>query len=95
MLGLESPEAAWLLAGVPEERRAETLRLVRPDGTVVAGGDAALAALGAVRATRPLRRALAAAGAERLARDAYERVARNRERLGRFLPDGTAPRRFP
>ena len=48
-----------------------------------------------VQLTRPVGRAL---GALRLSRvvDAFDKVvARYRKRLGRFVPEGPAPRRYP
>ena len=84
-----------MLEGVPAEERTATLRLELPDGTLLSGGDAALATLGRLRATRPLQRAVVAARAQPLARAVYSRIAANRERLGRLVPDGRAPRRFP
>jgi hypothetical protein len=68
---------------------------VLASGTIVPGGDAAVAALGLVGATRPLERAIVALRGQHLARAAYALVAENRDWLGRFLPDGPAPRRFP
>ena len=66
------------------------------DGTPVpgdAGGGIALFL--EVQLTRPLGRALQAVRAGRLI-DAFDKlVARHRGRLGRFVPDGPAPRRYP
>lgn len=80
---------------MPAPERAETLRLALPNGNLLAGGEAAMAALGHVRATRPLERAVVALRAEGLVRALYARIASNRDRLGRFVLDGPAPRRFP
>jgi len=80
---------------VPAADRTATLRLKLPNGTLLTGADAVLAALGGVRATRPLERTIAAVRGERAARAVYARIAANRDRLGRLVPDGSAPRRFP
>jgi hypothetical protein len=66
------------------------------DGTPVAGdGGAGVLLLCELRLTRPLGVLLRAAGASRLV-DAFDvRVARHRMRLGRLVPDGPEPRRFP
>jgi hypothetical protein len=96
LLPLGDPEADRLLASVPEEARAECWWLVLRDGTPVpgdAGGGAALFA--EVRLTRPLGRVLTAFHAGVLI-DALDKLAaRHRARLGRLIPDGPAPRRFP
>jgi hypothetical protein len=66
------------------------------DGTPMpgdAGGGVALFA--EVRLTRPMGRALEALHASALV-DRFDKVvARHRGRLGRVVPDGLAPRRFP
>ena len=50
---------------------------------------------GEVKLTRPVARALGALHASGLV-DALDKVAaRNRGRLGRLVPEGPAPRRFP
>jgi hypothetical protein len=66
------------------------------DGTPVpgdAGGGVALFA--EVRLTRPLGRVLRALHAAVLIDALDKLVARHRARLGRLVPDGAAPRRFP
>ncbi|HEU0304106.1 MAG TPA: hypothetical protein VFR32_05955 [Gaiellaceae bacterium] len=93
---LEDGEAASLLASVPEEERGERWWLVLGDGRPLPGdGGAALPLLAELRTTRRLARLL-----ERLnAGPALDRldvlVARHRTRLGRLVPDGPAPRRYP
>jgi hypothetical protein len=81
---------------VPEHTRDECWWLVLRDGTPVpgdAGGGVALFA--EVRLTRSLGRVLGALRASALI-DAVDRfVARHRSGLGRFVPDGPAPRRYP
>ena len=77
---MRSEEAAPLLASVWEEERYSTWWLVEPDGTLHGRGDG-LVALGG-RIFAPLA-------------PFYGLVARNRGRLGRFVPDRPGPRRFP
>jgi len=67
---------------VPASERLAAVRLAEPGGTLLAGGSAVAAVLG----VRPL---------GRLLDPAYALVARARGRLGRLVPDGPAPRRYP
>ena len=83
LLSLRDDEAAPLLAGVPPADRFSSLRLAEPDGRLLAGGAAVKGVLAQLR--------LPSGGLER----AYGFVANRRGRLGRFVPDGVAPRRFP
>jgi hypothetical protein len=92
MLPLDDPEAEPLLAGLAEEERGETWRLVLPDGTLRGRGTGGVDLLRSMRLTRPLGRALAAVPPRAL-EAAYDLVARNRGRLGRFVPDAPGPRR--
>jgi hypothetical protein len=85
-----------LLADVPEERRDDCWWLVLRDATPVpadAGGGVAL--LAEVRLTQPLGRFLRLVRAERLVDALDKLVSRHRGRLGRLVPDGPAPRRYP
>jgi hypothetical protein len=88
--------AVQLLADVPEKRRDDCWWLVLQDRTLVpgdAGGGVAL--LAEVRLTRPLGRFLRVVRADPLI-DALDRiVSRHRSRLGRLVPDGPTPRRYP
>jgi hypothetical protein len=81
---------------MPEEARDECWWLVLRNGTPVpgdAGGGVAL--LVEVRLTRPLGRVFRAVRASALI-DALDKLAsRHRSRLGRFVPDGPSPRRYP
>jgi hypothetical protein len=96
LVPLADEVAAMLLASIPEDARDECWWLILRDGTPIqgdAGGAAAL--LCELRLTRPLGRALRALRGAR-ALDALDKVvARQRGRLGRFVPDGPAPHRYP
>jgi hypothetical protein len=85
-----------VLASVPEEARGECWWLVLPDGALLPGeGGGGVALLAEIRLTRPLGRALRAVRASVLL-DALDKiVARHRGRLGRLVPEGPAPRRYP
>jgi hypothetical protein len=81
---------------VPEERRKECWWLVTRDGTTIAGDcGGGVAVLVEIQLTQPLGRTLHAL---RLAwfLDAIDKiVARHRKHIGKFVPDGPAPRRYP
>jgi hypothetical protein len=96
LLPLDDEDAALLLASVPESARKECWWLVLRDGRAIPGdGGAGVVLLAEIRLTRPLGRALRTLGASRLV-DALDRlVSRHRARLGRLVPDGPAPRRYP
>jgi hypothetical protein len=81
---------------VPEEARDECWWLVLRDGTPIPGdAGAGIALFAEVRLTRPVGRVLRALHASALV-DALDKVlARHRTRLGRFVPEGPAPRRYP
>ena len=83
LLPLGDAEATPLLAEVPAGERFSSLRLAEPDGRLLARGAAVRAVVAALGAR--------SAGLER----AYDFVASRRSFLGRFVPDGAAPRRFP
>jgi hypothetical protein len=96
LLPLGDPQAAGLLAPIPEAARGECWWLVLCDGTPVAGdrggGVAVLEVLALTRAAGRLLHALRAGGAV----DAVDRLfAAQRGRLGRLVPDGPAPVRYP
>jgi len=85
-----------LLAAVPEERREECWWLVLADGLAVAGyagGSVMLCA--AIHVTKPFGRVLRALRLSRLLDTLDKLVARYRKDLGRLVPDGPAPRRYP
>jgi len=81
-----------LLAPLPEAERDASWHLVRPGGEITSRG-----AVGAdlMNAFGHRRAALAADRASGVAERLYEAVAGHRDVLGRFVPDGPAPRRFP
>ena len=89
-------EALHLLAGVPDDRQGECWWLVLRDGTPVPGDrGGAVGLLVELRLTRLLGTVLRRFHLSP-ALDAVDRlVSRYRARLGRFVPDGPAPRRFP
>jgi len=96
LLVLEDAQASRLLAAVPHAARAERWWLVRRDGTIVAGdGGGGVELLLELSLTRRLGRVLEKLGASPLL-DALDQLAsRRRGQLGRLVPDGPAPRRFP
>lgn len=96
MLPLADGEAGRLLASVPKERRGECWWLVLRDGALVAGDHGGGVALFAeVRLTRPLSRVLRVLRLSRFLDALDTLLAHYRKRLGRFVPDGPAPRRYP
>jgi predicted DCC family thiol-disulfide oxidoreductase YuxK len=95
LLGLGDAPAERLLEHVSEYERGSSIRLVLPDGGVLSAGAAALGVLERLPATRPLARAAAFVHAQPVVERLYVLVARNRGQLGRLVPDGSGPRRYP
>jgi hypothetical protein len=96
LLPLADREAEPLLASVPEDARGECWWLVLRDGTPIPGdGGGGVALFAELRLTRPLARLLRALRAAPLLDALDKLVARHRSRLGRFVPEGEAPRRYP
>lgn len=94
VLPLQDADAEALLASLPEDERLETWRLARTDGSLTGHGAGVPELLSSTRLGRPAGRLLALVPTTW--RDAcYRLVARNRGRVGRLVPDGPAPRRFP
>jgi len=92
LLPLEDGWAEPIVGLLPAQERFASWHLVEPDGRITSRGAAAarlLDVLGLVRAARGASRL--AAPVERL----YDLVATHRGTLGRLVPDGKAPRRFP
>jgi hypothetical protein len=96
LLPLADDEAGLLLASVTEEARDECWWLVLRDRTPIPGDrGGGVALLAELRLTRPLGRILRALRASPVV-DAIDRVvSRHRSRLGRLVPEGAAPRRYP
>ncbi len=79
-----------------DEKRGECWWLVLRDGTTVAGDEGGgVMLLTEVRLTRPLGRALRAVRLSPVIDALYRVLSRYRSRLGRFVPEGPAPRRYP
>jgi len=96
LLRLADAEAHSLLASVPEPARDECWWLVLRDGTSIPGdAGGAVALFSEVTLTRPLGRLLRALRAASVLDAVDKVVARHRRRLGRFVPEGPAPRRYP
>ncbi len=81
---------------MPEEKRRECWWLVLRNGMPVAGDEGGGVLLFTeVQLTRPLGRVLRALRLSPLL-DILDRVlSQYRKRLGRFVPEGPAPRRYP
>ena len=96
LLPLGDEEAGRLLSLVSEEKRGECLWPVRRDGTPVAGDDGGGVLLFMeVQLTRPLGHVLHAARLSPVIDALDKALARYRTRLGQFVPEGPAPRRYP
>lgn len=96
LVRLEDEEAASLLASVPERDQSGRWWLVLRDGRSLPGdGGAALPLLAELRATRGLAGVLGRLRAGRALDRLDALVARRRTWLGRLVPDGPAPRRYP
>ncbi|MBA2742421.1 MAG: DUF393 domain-containing protein [Actinobacteria bacterium] len=93
LLPLSSEEAAPLLEPLPETERFSSWRLAEPDGTLSGRGSGARGVLRAIGLDSAAR--LVEALPDAMLESTYDVVARNRGRLGRLVPDGPAPRRFP
>lgn len=93
ILPLEDPEAAALLAPLPDDERLASWRLVSPAGGIAGYGAGLPQLLSTLRVTRPLGRLVGLVPGAALDR-LYRLVAKNRGRLGKLVPDGPAPRRI-
>jgi predicted DCC family thiol-disulfide oxidoreductase YuxK len=91
---MRAEEAAALLEAVDEDERFTSWHLAMPDGAVVGRGAGGVELLRSMSLTRPLGEALAHIPRNSLEL-AYDIVARTRSALGRVVPDGPGPRRFP
>ena len=96
LLPLEDEEAGRLLASVPEELRTDSWWFVLRDGTPVAGNNGGgVAVLTEIELTRPLASVLRGMRLSPLLNALDKLVARYRGNLSRFVPEGSAPRRYP
>jgi hypothetical protein len=85
-----------LLGSIPEDERMECWWLVLRDGTPVAGDKGGgVAILSELRLTRPLGLLLRGLCLSGLIDFLDDQLAQRRVTLGRFVPDGEAPRRYP
>ncbi len=92
LLPLEDPAARELLEPLPEAERFASWHLVRPGGRIASRGNAGIELLDALGHPGMARATSRVAGPiDRL----YGFVSEHRDRLGPFVPDGPAPRRFP
>jgi hypothetical protein len=94
VLPLQDQEAARLLDVLPREERLASWRLIRADGSLAGYGAGVSELLGSMWVTRPLGRA-ASVVPDRALDALYGQAARRRGRLGRVVPRGPAPRRYP
>ncbi len=91
---MSDEEAARLLEPLAEHERFASWHLALDDGSLVGYGAGGAELLRSMRLTRQAGRLLAAVP-DRLLDPLYGLVARHRDRLGRLIPDGSAPKRFP
>jgi predicted DCC family thiol-disulfide oxidoreductase YuxK len=85
-LPLQDSEATSLLPGLDEAERMASIHLVEPDGRRFSRGAALSRLITHLRLPHFFARLLGRA---------YDPIARRRNRLGRAVPDGRAPRRYP
>ena len=96
MLPLADEEAQRLLAGIAEERQHECWWLVLRDATLIAGDEGGgVALLVELQLTRPIGRLLQALRLSPLVDILDTGLAHARRHVGRFVPEGPAPRRYP
>ena len=93
-LPLQDPEAGRFLDGLPAQERLASWRLVRRDGSLAGHGGGLGELLESMAVTRALGRAVSVVP-DRILDALYEQTARRRGRLGRLVPRGPAPRRYP
>jgi predicted DCC family thiol-disulfide oxidoreductase YuxK len=84
-LPLQDSEATSLLPGLDEAERMASIHLVEPDGRRFSRGAALSELITHLRMPLPAR----------LLGRVYDPIARHRDSLGRAVPDGRAPRRYP
>ena len=93
-LPLQDPEAGRFLDRLPVAERLASWRLVRLDGSVVGYGSGASELLSSMSLTRGLG-SIVATVPDRALDAVYRAVPRRRGRIGRLVPRGPAPRRYP
>jgi predicted DCC family thiol-disulfide oxidoreductase YuxK len=94
LLPLEDGAASALLAALPHDERLATWRLVSREGSLAGQGRGIVELVNSMRLTRHA--APVATLVPPRALDAlYSVVSRHRGSLGRLVPDGPAPRRYP
>jgi hypothetical protein len=86
--------AAPLLAPLPPDERFASWHLVLGDGSLIGRGTGMVGLLASMQLTRPARGVLAAVP-DSVLEKLYGFVAGHRSQLGRLVPRGQAPRRFP
>jgi len=94
LLPLQDGAAKTLLTPLAEDERLATWRLARPDGSLSGCGSGIpdlLETMGLTRTAGRLLRRVPVGALDAL----YRAAARNRGALGRLVPDGAAPRRYP
>jgi predicted DCC family thiol-disulfide oxidoreductase YuxK len=89
-VGLSTPEAAGLLAGMSQEEREGSYHVVDVDGTVRSAGAGAPVVLAQLPGGRPL--ATLARARPALAERVYRAIAGRRTPLGRLVTAGAAAR---
>jgi len=89
---MRDADATDLLAPLLEEAKYSTWHLVGPDGRLL---DRAAAETGLLTYLGAGPVAVLAARMEGATAVVYELIARHRSGLGRFVPDGPGPRRYP
>ena len=94
LLPLQDGAAEALLTTLAEGERLDTWRMVRPAGSLTGYGSGIpdlLETMGLTRTAGRLLRRVPVGSLDAL----YRVAARNRGVLGRLIPDGAAPRRYP
>jgi hypothetical protein len=96
LLPLADSQANDLLTAIPEDARNECWWLVLRDGTAVPGNKGGgVMLLAEMRLTQPLAQVLRTLQLSSFVDTADNLLARYRSRLGRLVPEGPAPRRYP
>jgi len=87
--------AAPLLEQLPEEERFKTWWLAERDGRLRSHTDGGVALLGHMHMTRPLARRLQRPRIEGALARLDNLVAHHKSRLGKVVPNGPGPYRYP